>query len=68
MKYWLIMFLLNGNGDFVSKREVAYPNEVECYRAMDSVRMPKPGHTVQMVCVSDDHHAGRKQDPGVPYD
>lgn len=67
MKYWLIMFFLSPDGEFVSKREVAYPNEVECYKAMDGVR-PKNGLTVQFVCVSDDHHSGKKQDPGVNYD
>lgn len=68
MKYWLIIFFLDSHGEFIGKRETAYKNEVQCYQAMDRIRMPRYGAMAQMVCVSDDHHAGRKQDPGVPYD
>lgn len=56
------------NGDFVGKREVAYASEAQCYIAMDYIRPPKKNWTTKLVCVSDDHHSGRKQDPGVPYD
>lgn len=68
MKYWLIIFFLDPNGEFVGKREIAYKNEVKCYTAMEYIKPPRKDWTVQMLCVSDDHHSGRKQDPGVPYD
>ena len=41
MKFWLIAFFLTPDGEFVSKREVAYKDEATCYIAMDSVRSPK---------------------------
>lgn len=68
MKYWLIIFFTNVHGDYMGKREIAYENEVRCLQAMDYIRPPKKNWTTQMVCVSDDHFMGRKQDPGVPYD
>lgn len=67
MKYWLIIFFFS-NGEFVSKREIAYKDEATCYMAMDHVRPPKKHYVTQMVCVSDDHFMGRKKDPGVDYD
>ncbi len=68
MKFWLIMFFLTPEGEFVSKKEIQYKDKTSCYLAMDKVKVKRPATIAQMVCVSDDHHAGRKQDPGVPYD
>lgn len=68
MKFWLIAFFFTPNGEFVGKREIAYKDEATCYIAMEYVRPPRKSWTTEMVCVSDDHYSGRKQDPGVPYD
>lgn len=68
MKYWLIIFFLYPNGEFAGKREIAYKDEATCYIAMDYIRPPRKNLTTKMVCVSDDHFMGRKQDPGVAYD
>jgi hypothetical protein len=65
VKFWLIIFFLTPQGEFVSKKEIAYKDEASCYLAMDKVKVKQ---RAQMVCVSDDHYMGRKQDPGVPYD
>jgi hypothetical protein len=65
MKFWLIIFFLTPNGEFVGKKEIQYKDEASCYLAMDKVEVK---HRAQMVCVSNDHYTGRKQDPGVPYD
>jgi hypothetical protein len=62
------MFFLTPEGEFVSKKEIQYKDKTSCYLAMDKVKVKRPATIAQMVCVSDDHHAGRKQDPGVPYD
>jgi hypothetical protein len=67
MKYWLIIFFFS-EGEFVGKREIAYKDEATCYIAMDYIRPPVRSWTTQMVCVSDDHFMGRKQDKNVPYD
>ena len=68
MKFWLIIFFLTPEGEFVSKREIAYKDKATCYTAMDHIKVKRPATIAQMFCVSDDHHAGRKQDPGVPFD
>ena len=68
MKFWLIIFFLTPEGEFVSKKEIPYKDEASCYIAMDKVKVKRPATIAEMVCVSDDHHSGRKQDPGVPYD
>jgi len=68
MKFWLIIFFIAPNGEFMGKREIAYADEAQCYIAMDYIRPPVRSWTTQMVCVSDDHYMGRKQDKNVPYD
>lgn len=68
MKFWLIAFLFTADGEYIDKREVVYENEVKCLTAMNYVKPPRRDQIVQMVCVSDDHHSGRKKDPGVDYD
>jgi hypothetical protein len=65
MKYWLIIFFFTPSGEFITKKEIQYKDEASCYLAMDRVKTNK---IAQMVCVSDDHFMGRKQDPGVDYD
>ena len=65
MKFWLIIFFLTPEGEFVSKKEISYKDKASCYAAMDNVKAKK---ITQMVCVSNNHYTGRKQDPGVPYD
>ena len=65
MKFWLIVFFFTPQGEFVGKKEIAYKDKASCYLAMDKVKVKQ---RAQMVCVSDDHYMGRKQDPGVPYD
>jgi hypothetical protein len=52
-------------GEFVSKKEIQYKDKASCYLAMDKVKVK---NRAEMVCVSNDHYTGRKQDPGVPYD
>ena len=67
MKFWLIISLLQ-NGEYIKVREIAYQDEATCYMMMEPIARQYKKVTVQMVCVSDDHYMGRKQDPGVPYD
>jgi hypothetical protein len=66
MKFWLIIFFLTPEGEFVGKREIQYKDKASCYVAMDHIKIKRPATIAEMVCVSDDHHAGRKQDAGVP--
>jgi hypothetical protein len=65
MKFWLIIFFLTPEGEFVSKKEIAYKDKASCYLAMDKVKVKQ---IAQMICVSNDHYTGKKQDPGVDYD
>ena len=67
MKFWLLIFILNAEGEFVEKREASYENIDKCRQAMKQVR-PAKGTKVHTMCVSDDHYTGIKQDPGVGYD
>lgn len=65
MKFWLIIFFLTPEGEFISRKQFQYKDKASCYLAMDKVNVTQ---IAEMVCVSDDHYRGRKQDPGVPYD
>jgi hypothetical protein len=65
VKFWLIIFFLTPEGEFISRKQFQYKDKASCYLAMDRVKVKQ---IAEMVCVSDDHYRGRKQDPGVPYD
>lgn len=55
MKYWLLVFILTPQGEFVEKREVVYKSAIACYKAMDRLRKPK-GTKMHTMCISDDHY------------
>jgi hypothetical protein len=65
VKFWLIIFFLSPDGDFVSKKEIQYKDKALCYLAMDKVKVKS---RAEMVCVSNDHYTGKKQDKNVPFD
>jgi uncharacterized alpha/beta hydrolase family protein len=65
VKFWLIMFFLTPEGDFISKKEIQYKDKASCYLAMNKVKVK---NRAEMVCVSNDHYTGKKQDKNVPFD
>lgn len=70
MTYWLIAFFFNlQTGDFEYKREVHLSTKAMCEMVATEVKKIKvKGYRVETVCVTDDHHSGRKQDPDIPLD
>lgn len=77
MIYWLLIFSFDLNGDFVSKQELQFANKAVCEMVaaqypvqvrVGRYYMPDRTKTVKTVCVSDDHHSGRKPDVDVPLD
>lgn len=68
MKFWLIIFFLTPQGEFISKKEIQYKDKASCYLAMDNVKFKRPATIAEMVCVSNDHYTGKKQDKNVPFD
>lgn len=72
MKFWLIVFFLTPDGEFISKKEVVYPSKPACVAAAGNVagryNIVNKQVAIQVYCVSNNHHAGIKQDPGIPYD
>lgn len=77
MIYWLLIFSFDLNGDFVSKQELQFNSKAVCemvaaqypvYIRKDGYYAPDRAKTVKTLCVSDDHHSGRKQDVGIPLD
>lgn len=68
MKFWLIIFFLTPEGEFLSKHEVQYSSKAECQSARAAFKKLPVVNQIQTVCVSDDHFRGRKKDPGVEYD
>ena len=65
MKFWLIIFFLSPDGGFVSKKEIQYKDKASCYLAMNKIKVKQ---IAEMVCVSNDHYTGKKQDKNVPFD
>ena len=70
MKYWLIFFLFDSEGQFIQKREVPVVSAERCMieAAKMSLVYVNRGYLTQSWCVTDDHRSGRSQDPGIPYD
>lgn len=70
MKYWLIVFLLTPEGEFIGKREYPTANKAACYEQAAAVakKYVNQQTAIELFCVTDDHYQGRKQDPGIPYD
>ncbi len=69
MKHWLIMFIMSPHGDYIGKQEIVYANKAVCVTELNHIkRSPREDIKVDLICVSDAHHSGRAQDPGVSYD
>lgn len=70
MKFWLIVMIFSSEGDFIRKVEQPTANMERCLieAAKYSLRFTNSGYQTQTWCVSDDHHSGRKQDKGIPFD
>lgn len=70
-KAWLLVFILDpstpaGDDPFLGKVEVPMTTMAECQQAKKKLTLEGPSLTYRTFCVTDDHHAGRKYDPGVP--
>jgi hypothetical protein len=65
MKFWLIIFFMTPEGEFIEKKELPFKDEASCYLAMDKIKVK---HIAEMICVSNDHYTGKKPDANVPLD
>lgn len=70
MKFWLIVFLFDVNGEFQAKdiTEAVSLEKCEDMAAAYAKSIINTQMQAQFHCVSDDHYMGRKQDEGVAYD
>ena len=76
VKAWMIVFMFwHSPNDlsleepkFMGKIEVPYTSMKACTNAKSNLIMESEDLRYRFVCVSDDHHSGRKQDPYVPLD
>lgn len=70
MKFWLIVFLFDVNGEFQAKDIIESADRAQCEQfAGDYAKtIINTKMQAQFHCVSDDHYMGRKQDEGVAYD
>lgn len=70
MKYWLIFMVFSSDGEFITKFEYQAKSKAHCVAMAGhaSRNFVNKEHLIQSWCVTDDHHSGRKQDPGIPYD
>ena len=71
MKYWLLIWFMSGHdGSVVNYKERMYVTKQQCVAAAGREQIKQVNTTTAVLtfCVTDDHHSGRKQDPGVPFD
>lgn len=76
VKAWLIVFLFWHSPNefsleeekFAGKIEIPFSSMAACSRAKTDLSFESEDVRYQFVCVTDDHHAGRSVDPGVPLD
>lgn len=71
MKYWLIMFFLTPDGEYIDKDVYSTMSKEACEQVAKKMvsRIQAIGkYEIEYHCVSDNHYKGISQDPGVPYD
>lgn len=70
MKFWLLVFLFTTDGEFITKKEVQLNSKKECLVAAGIAAQSINNKPIALTtfCVSDNHHKGLSQDPGVPLD
>jgi len=76
VKAWMIIFMFwHSPNDFsleepkfVGKIEVPYTSMQACIKAKTDLNMESEDLRYRFVCVTDDHHSGRKLDKNVPLD
>lgn len=66
MKYWLLIVLLDFQGNFVGKvQQGPFPDKPACIAAAKMTGPVKGDPPAKTFCYSDDHMRGRRIDPGV---
>jgi hypothetical protein len=66
MKYWLLVFLLDSQGEFLGKvQQGPYNNKPACIAAAKMTGPVKGDPPSKTFCFSDDHMKGKRIDPGV---
>lgn len=70
MKFWLLVFVLTPQGDFLWSDVYETPNKKVCIEQSAKVAKTfvNTNNAIQMYCVSDDHYQGRKFDKDIPLD
>lgn len=76
VKAWMIVFMFWHSPNeyslderkFMGKIEVPYTSMKACVKAKNDLNMESEDLSYRFICVTDDHHKGRKQDPDVPFD
>lgn len=69
IKAWLLIFIMAPNQeDYLGKVEVPLTSMAECANAKRRLQFEDPEVRYTFICVTDDHHSGRRYDPGVPLD
>ena len=68
MKFWLIVFFLTPEGEYLSKQEMQLSSKTTCELVAEKYPAQVGTGPVKTICVSDDHYTGKKQDKNVPFD
>jgi hypothetical protein len=68
VKFWLIVFFLTPEGEYLSKQEMQLSNKTMCELVAEQYPAQVREGPVKTICVSDDHYTGKKQDKNVPFD
>lgn len=68
LKYWLLVFLLDSDGELVRKIELHVADKPACVVAAGNVakRYVNKPVAVRTFCVTNAHHDGYAIDPGIP--
>jgi hypothetical protein len=66
MKYWLLITLLDFQGNFVGKvQQGPYVDKPACIAAAKMTGPVKGDPPAKTLCLSDDHMKGKRIDPGI---
>ena len=70
MKFWLVLWLFNLDGQFLKKEEFPFKDRAHCVEAAGTAAKKFVNRSIAITtfCVTDKHHKGLAVDPGIPMD
>lgn len=69
-KIWLVVWFFNLDGEFTHKEDTMFDSRIQCVQAAGIVakKYVNVPIAISLSCVTNNHHEGISQDPGIDFD